>query len=71
MEIGIGTFEGCFRNMAGKVFPIMSQNGESSFVEIGIGTFEGCFIDMVRNAEIHCSIIRNSKLENIIFIEKK
>jgi hypothetical protein len=39
----------------------MSQNGESSFVEIGIGTFEGCFIDMVRNAEIHCSIIQNSK----------
>ena len=25
---------------------------------------------MVRNAEIHCSIIRNSKLENIIFIDK-
>ncbi len=25
---------------------------------------------MVRNAEIHFSIIKNSKLENIIFIEK-
>ena len=43
MEIGIGTFEGCFGNMARKVFPMMSRNGEGSFMEIGIGTFGGVF----------------------------
>ena len=31
MEIGIGTFGGCFGNKARKVFPMMSQNEESSF----------------------------------------
>ena len=31
----------------GTVFPMMSQNGESSFVEIGVGTFGGCFGNMV------------------------
>jgi len=29
-EIGIGTFWGCFRNPPRTVFPMMSQNGESS-----------------------------------------
>jgi hypothetical protein len=48
VEIRIDTFGGCFINMSGKVFPMMLQNGESSFVEIGIGTFEGCFINMAR-----------------------
>jgi hypothetical protein len=48
VEIGMGTFGGCFGNMAGKVFPMMSQNGESSFVEIGIGTFGGCFGNKAR-----------------------
>ena len=46
MEIGIGTFEGCFGTMARKVFPMMFRIGESSFMEIGIGTFEGCFGNM-------------------------
>ena len=45
MEIGVGTFGGCFGNKAHKVFPMMSQNGECSFVEIGIGTFGGCFVN--------------------------
>ena len=48
MEIGIATFEGCFINMARKVFPMMSQNVESSFVEMGMGTFGGCFINKAR-----------------------
>jgi hypothetical protein len=41
VEIGIGTFGGCFRTPPWKVFPMMSRIGESSFVEIGIGTFGG------------------------------
>jgi len=48
VEIGVGTFGGCFGNMARKVFPMMSQNVESSFVEMGIGTFGGCFINKAR-----------------------
>ena len=54
MEIGIGTFGGCFRNMVGmprkvlEVFPMMSQNVESGFVEIGMATFGGCFINMAQ-----------------------
>jgi len=43
VEIGIGTFWGCFRTPPRKVFLMMSRIGESSFVEIGIGTFWGCF----------------------------
>ena len=41
MEIGIGTFGGCFVTPSRKVFLMMSQNEGSSFVEIGIGTFGG------------------------------
>ncbi len=43
MEIGIGTFGGCFINTSRKIFPMMFRIVESSFVEIGIGTFGGCF----------------------------
>ena len=48
MEIGVGTFGGCFGNMAGKVSLMMSKNGGGSFVEIGMGTFGGCFGNMAR-----------------------
>jgi hypothetical protein len=48
MKTNMATFGGCFINMARNVFPMMSQNGESSFVEIGVGTFGGCFINMAR-----------------------
>jgi hypothetical protein len=51
VEIGIDIFGGCFINMARmprKVFPMMLQNGESSFVKIGMATFEGCFGNMAR-----------------------
>lgn len=48
VEIGVGTFEGCFGNIAGKVSLMMSRNGESSFVEMGMGTFGGCFINKAR-----------------------
>jgi hypothetical protein len=41
VEIGIGTFGGCFVTTSQKVFPMMSQNEGGSFVEIGIGTFWG------------------------------
>jgi len=41
VEIGIGTFWGCFGNPPRKVFSMMSRNGRGSFVEIGIGTFWG------------------------------
>jgi len=41
VEIGIGTFGGCFRNPPRTVFPMMSRNEGGSFVEIGIGTFGG------------------------------
>ena len=44
----MATFGGCFINMAGKVSLMMSQNGESSFVEIGVGTFGGCFGNKLR-----------------------
>jgi hypothetical protein len=46
VEIGIGTFGGCFINTSRKIFPMMFRIVESSFVEIGIGTFGGCFINM-------------------------
>jgi hypothetical protein len=33
---------------AQKVFPMMSKNEESSFVEMGVATFGGCFGNMAR-----------------------
>jgi hypothetical protein len=46
--MGVATFGGCFGNMEQKVFPMMSKNEESSFVEMGVCTFGGCFGNMAR-----------------------